>query len=528
MRQLEHLTVGALLRRTAKKFPQRPALEYKGRVWTYEELDGEVDRMARLLLGWGVKRGDHLGIWCEAEPNTVFIMYAAVRIGAFTALINTSLHHAALSGILERSDITRLIISDGYKDLNYPSVCQGLKEELSGLKSIVYSGISGNNGGFMTLKDLEPGIASEEALAQAESQVTPEDIAYIVYTSGTTSFPKAVLQTHFSQVNVALQTAAGLEATEEDRFCAALPLFHCFGLSVNMLSAGAVGGSLYLPESRRTVDLMRAVSEGSCTMLSCVPTMYSALLHRDDFKQWDVSSVRAGIIGGSTYTHELFDEIEEGFGMTLVSSLGMSETSGGMSCARLDDPKEVRMNTLGHFLPHMEGKIIDIHTGEILPPNQLGEICVRGFAVMQGYYNQPEETAKALDKEGWLHTGDMGFIDEGGALHLTGRLKEMIIRGGENISPSEIEDAVAGYEPIDLCKVVGVPDPFFGEEVCMCIVPREGMAVDEEVLRSGMKERLASFKVPKYILLLDSMPTTPTGKIRPQEVKKIARERLGL
>lgn len=528
MRQLEDLTVGALLRRTAKQFPERPALEYKGRVWSYRELDGEVDRMARLLLGWGVKRGEHLGIWCEAEPNSVFIMYAALRIGACTALVNTSLHRPDLKGVLERSDITRLIISDGYKDLNYPALCQGLMEELPLLESILYSGLNGDNGGFLTLKELEGDMVTEEALARAESEVAPEDISCIIYTSGTTSAPKGVLQTHFSQVNVAIQTMDALKGTEEDRFCSALPLFHCFGLSVNMLSACAVGGSLYLPASRRTVDLMRAVSEGHCTMLSCVPTMYSALLHREDFGQWDVSSVRTGIIGGSSYTNEHFREIEAGFGMTLVSSLGMSETCGGMTCARLDDPTEVRMNTLGRFFPHMEGKIIDPQTGGTLPPNEQGEICARGFAVMRGYYARPEETAKALDKEGWLHTGDMGFLDEGGSLHYTGRLKEIIIRGGENISPTEVEAAVADNEDIELCKVVGVPDPFYGEEICMCIVPRTGKTVDEEALRAAMRAKLTAFKVPKYILFMDHLPTAPTGKIRPQEVKEAAKARLGL
>lgn len=526
MEELVELTVGGLLRRAAEQYPDRLALEHKGHVWSYKKLDRAVDRAARRLLAWGVRKGDHLGIWCEAEPAAVLMMYAAVRIGAVTALINTSLRRKELKNIIEHTDIRWLLIGDGFKDLRYPVICQGLPEEVPHMEGIAYIGESGHSVEFPELKRF--GMASEADLHRVESQVKPEDIAYIVYTSGTTNFPKAVLGTHFSRVNIGIQTAEGLAATCEDRFCSALPLYHCFGLSVNMMVACAVGACLYLPASRKTYDLLWAISKGRCTVLSSVPSIFIAMLRRADFHRWDVSSVRTGLIAGSMYSFELFQEIEERFGMTLTSGLGLSETTAGLTFTSVEDPFEVRAKSVGWFPPHMEGKIMDIETGETLPAGEIGEVCARGYGIMEGYYNRPVETARVLDSEGWFRTGDMGYLDEQGNLHLTGRLKELIKRGGENISPAEIEAAVADNEQIELCKAVGVPSEFYGEEVCLCVTLREGAILNEEELREELKKRLAHFKLPRYILCLKEMPTTPTGKISFQDLRAVAREKLDL
>ena len=527
MLPLEDLTVGGLLRRTARRFPDRPALEYRGRVWSYAALDGEVDRTARRLLGWGVDKGDHLALWCEAEPNAIVLLYAASRIGAVTALLNTSLGRTELKTLLERSDIRYLVIGDGYKELDYPALCRGLTEELPGLKAVLYAGQRGC-GGYAALEYLEAGMASEEVLAGAEVRVRPEDTAFLLYTSGTTSVPKAVLGSHYSRVNSGIQQANDLGATQADRFCVAMPIFHCFCLSVNVMAACAVGACLYLPESRRTAALLEAVSQGRCTVMSSVPALYHAMLCRPDFDTWDISTLRTGFIGGSQYPPRLFREINDRFGFTLLSSLGQTEATAGITTAALGDSLEVRATTVGHFMDHIEGKIVCPRTGAQQPAGQMGEICVRGYAVMQGYYRQPECTARTIDADGWLHTGDMGYLDGDGNVHLTGRLKELIIRGGENISPAEVEAVLAGDDRVETCKAVGVPDPHYGEVVCLCVVRRKGARCTEAELKAELKAGLADFEVPQYILFLERLPETLTGKVRVQELKDLARETLGL
>ncbi len=523
---LEDLTVSQFLRRTARRFPDRPALEYLGRVWTYRELDEAVDLTARRLLAWGVSHGDRVGLWCETEPSTVLLLYALPRIGAAAALLNTSLQRAELAELLRRTDVDRLIVTDGYKGLDFPALCQGLCAELPRLQAVLYAGRSGLSGGFERLDDLTP--SSEDALARAEERVTPRDIGCILYTSGTTSAPKAVMSSQYSRVNSGIQQAHDLGATPEDRFCVAMPIFHCFCLSVNVMAACAAGACLYLPESRRTAVILEALSRGRCTVLSSVPTMFHAILCRPDFPNWDVSSLRTGFIGGSLYPQELFRQINDGFGFTLLSSLGQTEATAGLTTAYLEDSLDVRAVTVGHFMDHVEGKIVHIETGEEQPAGQPGEICVRGYLVMDGYYGQPEETAKAIDEDGWLHTGDMGWLDEDGNIHLTGRLKELIIRGGENISPAEVELAANGSAEIQTCKALGVPDRHYGEEVCLCVVLREGARLDEAELRSRLTRRLAAFKVPRYVLFFDELPMTSTGKVRPAQLAQLARERLEL
>lgn len=523
---LEDLTVSQLLRRSAQRFPDRPALEYKGRVRTYRELDEAVDRTARRLLAWGVRRGDRVGLWCETEPNTILLLYALPRIGAVAACLNTSLQRSELAELLRRTQVSHLIVTDGYRGMSFPELCQGLSDEVPTLRAVLYAGLSGESGRWRSLDCLEE--APDEALGEAEGETTPRDIGYILYTSGTTSVPKAVMSTQYSRVNSGIQQAHDLGATERDRFCVSVPIFHCFCLSTNVMAACSVGACLYLPEGRRTGMILKAVSEGRCTVLSSVPTLFHAILCRPDLGEWDLSSLRTGFIGGSFYPAELFRQINDGFGFTLLSSLGQTEATAGLTAAYLEDPLEVRAATVGHFMDHVEGKIVHIDTGEELPAGETGEICVRGYLVMAGYFGQPEETAKAVDQEGWLHTGDLGWLDEERNIHLTGRLKELIIRGGENISPAEIETALGSCAQIAECKAIGVPDRHYGEEVCLCVVPREGTAVDMAEIRALLVQKLAGYKVPKYIVPLDELPKTVTGKVRPAELTQLVQERLKL
>lgn len=516
---LEDLTVSQFLRRTARRFPYRSAMEYAGRIWTYWELDEAVDRAARRLLAWGVRRGDRVGLWCETEPNTILLLYALPRIGAVAVLLNTSIQRSELAELLRRTEVSRLIITDGYKELSFPALCQGLADEVPTLEAVLYAGQSGERCGLDGLED--PDEVSGEVLSQAEAQVAPQDIGFILYTSGTTSFPKAVMGTQYSRVNCGIQQAHDLRASEEDRFCVAMPIFHCFCLSVNVMAACSVGACLYLPKGRRTKTILKAVNEGRCTVLSSVPTLFHAILCRPDFAEWNLSSLRTGFIGGSFYPPELFQQINDGFGFTLLSSLGQTEATAGITATYLDNPLEVRATTVGHFIDHIEGKIIHIETGEEQPIGEIGEICVRGYLVMAGYYGQPEETAKAIDADGWLHTGDLGYLDGAGNVHLTGRLKELIIRGGENISPAEVEAAANKSTEIQECKAVGIPDRHYGEEICLCVVLRAGAKLDEAELRARLTHQLAAFKIPKHIMFVEKLPKSPAGKVQSGKLVKL-------
>lgn len=517
---LEELTVGGLLRRTAARFPDRPALEYEGSLWTYARMDAEVDLMAERLLAHGVQKGERVGIWCEAVPEAVFAFCAVTRIGAVAAMLNTGLQRGELLEILKRTEITRLLIGSGYRECSYPLVCRGLKEELPSLKTILFLEQERDSGEIPKLKDTIP--AGRDSLSRAEQAVFPQDTCCILYTSGTTSFPKAVMGSHFSRVNCGIAQARDMKATERDRFCVALPLFHCFCLSVNIMAACAVGACLYIPASRKTTALLDTISKNGCTILSCVPTLFHAMLCRPDFKSWDISSLRTGVIGGCMYPPSLFAQIEQAFGMTLLSSLGQTEATGGLTVSSLEDSLEVRANTVGHFMEHLDGCIMDPQTREKKLVGENGEICVKGYVVMQGYYRQPEETRKVIDQDGWLHTGDMGYLDEDGNVHMSGRLKELIIRGGENISPVEIEEVAMADERIESCKAVGVPDEHYGEEVCLCVIPVKGCQCTQEQLRESFRGRLADFKIPRYILLMEEFPLSSTGKIKVGELKKLA------
>lgn len=533
MLPLENITVGQLLRRTAQRVPQRPALEYSGNVWTYEQFDRQVDTAARQLLDHGVQKGDHVGVYCEAEPNAIFAMYAIMRIGAVVTMLNTSLQRTELRDLLAGTDVRVLLIGDGYKNVDYREQCVGLTEELPTLEHMFYIGLNGNSKGCCpALGNTAPSRGSVQALALAQNAVLPQDTACILYTSGTTSKTKAVLGSHFSRANSGIQQAHDLQATQEDRFCVAMPIFHCFCMTVNIMAACAVGACLCLPVSRRTTALLQTISSGRCTVLSCVAALYHAVLARPDFEDWDISSLRTGFIGGNMYPPELFCEIEKRFHMTLLSSLGQTEATAGITTAYMDDSLEVRATTVGHFMNHVEGKIQDTATKETLPAGCSGEICVRGYVVMQGYYKLPEQTAQTVDTEGWLHTGDTGYLDEAGNLHLIGRLKDLIIRGGENISPAELENALL-TDPemaacVKACRAVGVPDAHYGEEVCLCIEPKAGAGCDPQKARCRLMNRLAAFKVPRYIILMDEIPSTTTGKIRTEELRTLAKEKLDL
>ena len=328
--------------------------------------------------------------------------------------------------------------------------------------------------------------ADEDAVAEAEKLVRCEDTAVIIFTSGSTGLPKPVMTSHFSRVNGGIQQSNDFAATYEDVFCVAVPMFHCFTISTNIMASAAVGGCICLPDNRHTSSILRAIQQHRCTVLHAVPSMYRAIMARKDFADYDISSLRVGIIGGASYPPNDFIRIEEGFGMTLASSLGQTESTAGLTVCSLDDSMDKRSTTVGKFMNHVEGKIADLETGEALAPGKVGEICIKGYLVMQGYYHQPEQTAKAIDADGWLHTGDLGELDEDGDIILRGRIKELINRGGEKISPVEVENEICALPQVDTCRMIPVPDVHYGEEACACVVLHENMS---HVNRGGRDSR---------------------------------------
>ena len=524
---LQDLTIGGLLRRTALQYPENIALMSGDETWTYSRLDQCVDLAARKLLTAGIKPGDHVGLWTDTEPEEVVLYYALARIGAITCFINTCISPSDLGKIIRRSGIEHMLVGWGYQETSFPLIVRKLKDEgaIEGIQNILLMSQEGDTCDFEHYGSLAP--SSPEALQSAEDGVSSQDTAQILYTSGTTAFPKAVMGSHFSRVNCGITQAHDMGATESDRFCSILPLFHCFSLSVNVMAACAVGACLVLPKTRHTIDILRAMEAGKCTMLSGTPAILRAIIRSPHFGEFDVQTVRVGVIGGCAYAPELFFEIEEAFGMTLLSSLGATEATAGFTISYLDDSEEVRSTTLGHFMDHLEGKIVSLEGGEEVPTGVEGEICVRGYEVMQGYYGQPEETAKAIDADGWLHTGDLGLIDENGNLRITGRIKDLIIRGGENISPAEIELVATSRPCVDAARAVGVPDEHYGEEICLCVIPADG-GCNETALREELKDLLPGFKMPRYILMLDGFPVSGTGKVQSGRLKKMAERSLGL
>ncbi len=511
--ELVQRTIGQMLRKAAEQWPDRPALQNAQRVLTWKECVEEVELRAAELLSKNIKKGTHVGLLVPNSMEAFVMMLACWDIGAVTVLLNTSLTAEELSLLLELSEVSVLVSGGQYKQIVLMQTVEDVLAQYQRLPVIdLYA---------------PPQAGVDHGLLEhAQALVGPEDMAAILFTSGTTSLPKAVPSTHFMRVNSARIQARDLAATEEDKFCVTIPLFHCFGLTTSVLSAVAVGGCICFPKSNRTAELMHTISTMRCTVLNCVPTLFFAMMAREDFDTYDISSLRIGYIGGSFYTPEQFARIENKFGLLLLSSLGQTEATAGLSVSYLTDSLEVRSTTVGHFMEHLEGCIMD-PDGNRVPTGTQGEICIRGFCVMEGYYRSPAQTAAAIDAAGWLHTGDMGYLDEEDNIHLTGRLKDLVIRGGENIAPAEIENCFIELCPdIAQIKVVGVPDAHYGEELCACIEMKQDAHVAEEALRSRAAEYLAYYKIPKYFLFVEHIPTTPSGKIRGPEVKELCIQKL--
>ncbi len=503
--ELVQCTIGELLRQTAARWPDRPALQNEMEVLSWESCLKEVRIRAAELLSRGIEKGTHVGLLVPNTLEAFLMMLACWDIGAVTVMLNTSLTADELIPLLQLTEVDHMISGGQHKQIVLLDTVAQILEKYRPIP-------------VLDLYQSFDKTRSTDAVEMAEDAVLPSDRAAILFTSGTTSLPKAVPSTHFMRVNNGRIQARDQEATEQDKFCISIPLFHCFGMTANLLSAVAAGSCICFPRNNRTAELMKTIESMRCTVLTCVPTLYFAMMARKDFHSYDISCLRTGLIGGASYTPEQFARIEHEFGFLLMSSLGQTEATAGITVCYPTDSLEVRSSTVGHFMEHLEGCIQDA-SGQKLPVGQQGEICIRGYCVMEGYYRSPVQTAEAIDQEGWLHTGDMGYLDENENIHLTGRLKDLVIRGGENIAPAEIELCLIDACPeIQQIKVVGVPDTHYGEELCACVQLHPGCRVTEAELRVIAAKRLAYYKVPKYILFTEKIPTTASGKIRGGEV----------
>ncbi|PWU58230.1 AMP-binding protein [Micromonospora globispora] len=513
-------TIGANLARAVEAYPDREALVDcpSGRRWSYAELGAAVDELARGLLAAGVAKGDRVGIWAPNCPEWVLVQYATAAIGAIMVNINPAYRRHELEYVLNQSGVGVLVSSPGYKSSDYRGMIEQVRGDCPGLRTVVYIGES-------SWDDLVAGGASgpPERLVARAAELSCDDPINIQYTSGTTGFPKGATLSHHNILNNGFFVGELVRYTEKDRVCLPVPFYHCFGMVMGNLGATSHGACIIIPAP--TFDpaaTLRAVAAERVTSLYGVPTMFIAELGLPDFADYDLSSLRTGIMAGSPCPVEVMKRVIAEMNMAEVAiCYGMTETSPVSTQTRHDDDLDRRTATVGRVMPHVEVKVVDPATGVTVPRGEPGELCTRGYSVMLGYWQEPEKTAEAIDPARWMHTGDLAVMREDGYLTIVGRIKDMIIRGGENVYPREIEEFLYRHPKISDVQVVGVPDARYGEEILACVVLRDGHeTLTVEEVAEFCRDRLAHYKVPRYVRVLDAFPMTVSGKVRKVELRR--------
>ena len=538
-------TIGDYFDSVADRFENREALvvRHQGIRWTYREYQEQIGKLATGLLALGIEPGDRVGIWSPNRAEWCLTQFATARIGAVLVCINPAYRVFELEYALTRSGCKAIVSAESFKSSHYLDMLRSLAPELGEcapgrlraarlpqLAAVIRMGQERSPGMLNFAEVCGLGQPADwNRMREIQAGLDPHDVINIQFTSGTTGSPKGAALSHHNILNNANQVAAAMRLSETDRLCIPVPMYHCFGMVLGKLACVAHGACAILPgEAFEAGAVLETVEAERCTALHGVPTMFIAELEHPDFDRYDLTSLRTGIMAGAPCPVEVMKKVMSRMHMSeILIAYGQTECSPVNHMTLADDPLEKRVETVGRAGPHLEVKIVD-EEGRTVPIGGTGDICTRGYAVMHGYWDDPERTAETIDAEGWLHSGDLGIMDEDGYVAVVGRLKDMIIRGGENIYPREIEEFLFTHPDIQDAKVIGVPDEKYGEEVCAWVQLRKGAALTEEDIRAFCKEHIAYFKVPRYIRLVDGFPMTVTGKVQKFRMREVMVGELGL
>lgn len=503
---------------------------------SYAEFNERADRFAKGLIHIGVGHGDKVGVWAKNIPDWLTLMFACSKIGAVLVTVNTNYKATEVEYVMRNADIHTMCLMNGYRDSDYVAIVNEIVPELKSsqrgflrceklpeLRNVVYLGAEKHRGMYNTAElNMLGAHISDERLKKAHAACSCHDVVNMQYTSGTTGFPKGVMLTHHNIVNNGLSIGDCMAYTPADRLLLCVPLFHCFGCVLGVCAVITHGVSMIVIEDFDPLRVLASVQKERCTSLYGVPTMFVAELHHPMFDMFDLSTLRTGIMAGAPCPIEYMNQVIDKMNCRdIIIVYGLTETSPGMTATRVTDPIEVRSTTVGQALPNVEVRVLNPETGEECAVGEVGEMCCRGYNVMKGYYNNPEATAQAIDENGFLHSGDLGTMDARGYFKITGRIKEMIIRGGENVYPREIENYLLTNPAIKDVQVAGIPSPKYGEEVAAYIVLKSGAQLSDCDIRDFCKGRISRYKIPHYVFFVDGYPMTASGKIQKYLLKDI-------
>ena len=538
MYQLSEKTLGDWLEHWAQVTPDKEYIVYSDRDlrFTWKQFNDRVDDMARGLIAIGVTKGTHVGLWAQNVPDWLTFLYACAKIGAVCITVNTNYKQNELEYLCQDSDMHTLCLTDGTWESNYVDMAYTMLPELREcerghleskrfpkLKNVVYIGQEKYRGMYNTAEILLLGEnTDDDEFQRLRKSVTCHDVVNMQYTSGTTGFPKGVMLTHYNIANDGFLTGEHMKFTQDDKLCVCVPLFHCFGVVLATMNCLTHGCTEVLVERFDPLVTLASVHKERCTALYGVPTMFIAELNHPMFDMFDLSCLRTGIMAGSLCPIELMRKVEEKMFLHVTSVYGLTESSPGMSQTRIDDPDEVRYTTVGRDYEFVSVKVLDPETNKEVPVGTQGEMCCKGFNVMKGYYKNPQATAEVIDENGYLHSGDLGIMDENGNYRITGRIKDMIIRGGENIYPREIEEFLYHLPGVRDVQVAGVPSKKYGEEVGAFIILDEGASLTEEEVRDWCRGKIARYKIPKYVFFVKEYPLTGSGKIQKFKLRELS------
>jgi len=532
-------TLGGLLEKWARETPDHEFMVYPDRNlrFTYSQFNERVDKLAKGLIAIGVMPGDKVGIWATNVPDWTTFMFAVAKIGAILVTVNTSYKLSELEFLVKNADLHTLCLIDGYRDSDYVNMVFELVPELKTsvrgnlvssrfpeLKNVVFIGPQKHRGMYNTHELILLGsYLSDDEISNRRKNISCHDVVNMQYTSGTTGFPKGVMLSHHNIVNCGQSTGDFMHYTEADRLLVCVPLFHCFGCVLAMCAVIPHGSTMVFVEEFDPLMVLASVQKEKCTALYGVPTMFIAELNHPMFNMFDLSSLRTGIMAGSLCPIETMNQVMNLMNChDLIIVYGLTESSPGMTATKVTDPPEIRATTVGQNYPGVEVKVFDPETGLECPPEVQGEICCRGYNVMKGYYNNPEATAESIDKDGWLHSGDLALKTKEGYYKITGRIKDMIIRGGENIYPREIENFIYQLPQVEMVEVVGIADKKYGEIVGAFIKLKRGHCLTQEEIQEYCRGKISRIKIPKHVFFVDDFPRTASGKIQKYKLRQMA------